>query len=199
MSVIKIVGDEYFLNREITAVLCGVDPATITNWRKQPDPPPFTEAHNGFNAADLGHWIRKKQTLKRGRGGSYPFLPEMGSIAQVEVPTLPGLSPTPLPQMAPMADKHTEETRLKKAQADKIELELAIKAGEYVPKSDVESAFIDMATQIKTKLLKIPSSLAPVVIGIKDMYEIQQLIEDQIREAMEALADGGATDERDEE
>lgn len=194
MANVQIIDGKFYFSRDVVAAICGVVPETITKWKREHNPPPFDG--DWVEAGALGEWIRNHQLFKKGRGGSFPYMPDMSRAPEVRLErpasmTLPGLDPAPSAgsESQKRLDKHSEETRLKRAQANKVEMENAITAGELIPKHEVETAFVNIATHVKARLLKIPSALAPVIVGIKDMYEVQQHIETDIREAMEELAD----------
>ena len=80
-----------------------------------------------------------------------------------------------------------EQTRLTKAKADKAEIELAELRGEMHSYTDVEDAWTKDVMNAKTRLLSIPSKIAPEVVG-KTLPEITKTLKNAINEALEELA-----------
>ena len=80
-----------------------------------------------------------------------------------------------------------EQTRLTKAKADKAEIELAELKGEMHSYTDVESAWTEDVMNAKTRLLAIPTKLAPELVG-KSVQEIQAALKKEIYEALYELA-----------
>lgn len=93
-------------------------------------------------------------------------------------------------------DFHEEKARLTKMQADKAEMEVMELAGDLVRVDDVLEDWESILMDCKGKLLSIPSKLATLVADIDDPAEAQELIEDQLREALGELAEYAAIRER---
>ena len=81
-------------------------------------------------------------------------------------------------------------------QADKAEMEVMELAGDLVRVDDVLEDWESILMDCKGKLLSIPSKLATLVADIDDPAEAQELIEDQLREALGELAEYAAIRER---
>lgn len=77
-----------------------------------------------------------------------------------------------------------ERARLTKEQADKEEMENARRRGELLPRSGVVSALAIGATACRTRLLAIPTKLAPAIIPGMTMAEIAGIAEQMIHEAL---------------
>jgi hypothetical protein len=170
-----------YISADAAAMMCGTTRVTMLNWRKQDNPPPYNDTINMYPLAELGVWSRTELLFKKGKGGAYPNLPDMSRI--------PGRGVMPTLGKPARVDKHDADIRLKTLQADKVEMELKQVAGELIPVSDVTHALTNMAMRVKTRLLRIPSALAPLVAGVADVYSIQQRLEDGVREALEELSD----------
>jgi phage terminase Nu1 subunit (DNA packaging protein) len=84
--------------------------------------------------------------------------------------------------------KESEQTRLFKEQADKLEFENAVKRGELLPLEETQDAILLVFTNIKARLLAIPTRAAAVVFGMESMAEIAEEIKKLIYEAMTDLA-----------
>lgn len=175
---VKTIDGKTYINQELAAELCGVTPPTMINWRKAPNPPPFDPITTMYPAEKLGEWIRKEQPFKKGRGGAYTFMPDLS-----RVPGADGGDGENL------VTKEQEETRLKRLQADKQELDNLERAKSLVPADEVTDAWIDIVSRVKTKLTRIPSALAPLVYGKPDVYAVQETLESGVREALEELSE----------
>jgi phage terminase Nu1 subunit (DNA packaging protein) len=81
-----------------------------------------------------------------------------------------------------------EQTRLTKAKADLAEMELADQRGETYRASAVMRVWADNVMNAKTKLLSIPSKIAPELEG-KPILEMQARLKEVINEALNELAE----------
>jgi len=86
------------------------------------------------------------------------------------------------------ADLIGERIRLTRAQADQKEWDLKTTQGEYVHVDTAMQLWGQVAHGIRSKLLSIPSKLAPLVIGCSGLSEIKEITEKQIHEVMEEIA-----------
>lgn len=130
----------------------------------------------GYPARSLGKWIRQEMTLRRGAGGSYPHLPNLDRISSSRTDT-------------EVIDKHAEEARLTKERADKIEMENAVSAGRLIVVEDVEEAWAAILGRVRTRLLRIPSMMAPLVFGAEDVYSVQETLERGVHDALEEASE----------
>lgn len=85
-------------------------------------------------------------------------------------------------------DFQVEKARLTKAQADKAEMEVSELSGDLVQVLDVVDEWQDQLMDMKGKLLSIPSKLATLVADMDNPSEVQELIDDYIREALLELS-----------
>jgi phage terminase Nu1 subunit (DNA packaging protein) len=81
-----------------------------------------------------------------------------------------------------------ERARLAKEQADAKEMENAITRGELVYIEDVAKRVEVALSNVKTKLLAVPTKVAPEAAAADDAKEVQALIERHIIEALNELA-----------
>jgi hypothetical protein len=172
-----------YIDQDAAAQLCNVSVQSFRQWAHKPNPPPV-EIHNGrawHKLHDLGEWIRREQIYKPGRGGGFPYKPDMSRYPGQVEPSAPLMMPG---MSAPME----ESERLTKLRADKIQLELDVAAGELIPAAQVEDAITTANMRIKTKLLGVPSILAPQIHGVKDVFEVQDVMEKAVRDVLTELA-----------
>lgn len=82
-----------------------------------------------------------------------------------------------------------ERARLAKEQADAKEMENAIERGDLVYIEDVAAQFEAGLVKARTKLLAIPTKIAPEVHACATIKEVQAIIEQNIIEALSELAE----------
>lgn len=183
---IALVSGSFYINTEAAAQLCGVTKVTIRAWRKQPKAPPYDEQMDMYNLSELGEWIRREQIYKRGKGGKFPYKPDMSRygepIVQPVAPVLPGM------KAPPSLVKEDQDERVKRLRGDKIEMELQEKARTLVNADEVLMAMSSMASRVKTRLMSLPTSLAPAVTGKDDRTEVQSIIDKGVRAALDELS-----------
>jgi phage terminase Nu1 subunit (DNA packaging protein) len=85
-------------------------------------------------------------------------------------------------------DRTQEDARLKKAQADLKELDLAMRRGELASAVDVGNAVTSVLMALRSRLLALPKRMAPVVAGLKKPAEIQAKLEKDVHQALAELA-----------
>lgn len=178
----KPVDSKMMLPPDIVAAICDVAPQTMITWRKRNVGPPFDEVLKMYPARALGEWLSRERPFMQGKGGGYPYLPDPSRF-----PT--GFVLSGDDGAGQVLTKEQEEVRYKRAQADEKELDIAERAGQLVKADDVTMAWIDIVSRVKTRLTRIPSALAPLVHGKKDVYDIQATLESGIREALDELSD----------
>lgn len=84
-------------------------------------------------------------------------------------------------------DLVAERARLAKEQADAKEMDNAIGRGDLVYIEDVAKQFENMLTKVRTKLLALPTKIAPECHASATVLEVQSLIEAGIVEALHEL------------
>lgn len=177
---LAVIDGRTLINQQLAADLCGVSCTTFVRWHDEENPPPRDPATGLYYVKEMGEWIRKKQVLKLGRGGNYQYAPE--GWGPKEKRSVGGGEVDPL-------DKTLAEVRLKTAQAEKVEMENKVVAGELIRMSEVESTWQKILTKVKTKILKLPTTSAILVMGDPDLYSIQAKLETAVRDALVDLVD----------
>lgn len=81
-----------------------------------------------------------------------------------------------------------ERARLAREQADGKAMENARMRGELLERSEVVGIMQAAIGASRAALLALPSKVAPLVIGVEDLPEIQALIEEHIRGALDELS-----------
>ena len=85
-------------------------------------------------------------------------------------------------------DYSTHRTRLTKARADITEMERAQMENRLIPAPDVELAWNSIISNVRNRLIAIPTKVAPVVFASKTLNEIRDIIKDEIYSALDELA-----------
>jgi hypothetical protein len=179
---IEVINNEAFLDLEAAAELCDVVPHTVRNWLDKANPPPVDRRHMRFPLRKFGDWIRREQIFKTGRGGGFQWMPDPGKLMQFMPPGTYSASP---PEKLTKLDA---ETRLRTAQAEKVEIEIAELRRELVPARQVEIAMAEAFAIVKTRLLSVPSAVSPLVMVETDVHAVQRILEDAIEDALTELS-----------
>lgn len=81
-----------------------------------------------------------------------------------------------------------EKTRLTSAQADKVELENAIKQGELLEAIQCERVWSALVSNCRARLLAMPTSLAPELAIITDPIAIENRLKSAVYESLGELS-----------
>jgi phage terminase Nu1 subunit (DNA packaging protein) len=91
-----------------------------------------------------------------------------------------------------------ERTRLTKLQADKAELELQEKEADLISTDIVKSIWTDYVSNVRSKLLALPSKLGHLTQAAETYAEAETLIKEAVYECLEELSED-ATKQTNEE
>lgn len=91
-------------------------------------------------------------------------------------------------------DLNQERARLAKAQADKTTLEAAELKGEMVRYEEISAHWTNRAAACRSRLLTIPSKIAPRVRAAVNDFEAAATLEVEICEALEEISGDGVPD-----
>jgi phage terminase Nu1 subunit (DNA packaging protein) len=83
-----------------------------------------------------------------------------------------------------------EKIRLTRAQADKVELELALRQGELVEARQTVLVWSNYILACRSRLLGLPSKFAYELSGITEPALIQQILEEAVDEVLQELGSG---------
>ncbi|MEG3437688.1 hypothetical protein V0288_11210 [Pannus brasiliensis CCIBt3594] len=81
-----------------------------------------------------------------------------------------------------------EKTRLTSAQADKVELENAVRAGELFEVAAAERAWEDYIGRCRKRLLGLPAKAAAELAAMSDPIAVQEYLKDRVDEALWELS-----------
>lgn len=74
-----------------------------------------------------------------------------------------------------------------RSQREKLKLE--VERGELISKADVEKDAFECARMVRDNLQNIPSRISSVVAAMKKEAEVEKLLDKEIRQSLEALAE----------
>lgn len=85
-----------------------------------------------------------------------------------------------------------DEIKKKKlqAEAELVELELEKEKGSVVPVKDIQRQWTNLVLSCKTKLLSIPTKLAPIIATETDINVCKNILDNSINEALTELSKG---------
>jgi phage terminase Nu1 subunit (DNA packaging protein) len=86
-------------------------------------------------------------------------------------------------------DARRERARLLAAQADKVELELAILRADTIPAETVRAVWSKMLSACRARLLAVPTRVAGAAMAAASIQESETLVRELIYEALNELAD----------
>lgn len=89
---------------------------------------------------------------------------------------------------AEKTDLQTERTRLAKAQADRTEMEVGRLNESLIPAEQVLMDWSGLASNCRAKLLNTPAKIAHLVIAAETYSEAEEIIRNEIHEALNELA-----------
>ena len=167
---IVIDNGDFTLTMAAAAIMANVSEQTFMKWRNQPEPPPRLD-DGSYSARAYGLWLSEHRGKKR---AGRPSSPET-------------------------VDVKNAETRLKVAQAEKVERENRVAEGELISVEDAMSTWQDILMRVRGRILKLPTSLAPILVGKDDVHEVQQILKETCHDALaEASEDWRDGDEKHE-
>lgn len=88
-----------------------------------------------------------------------------------------------------MASPSYETARVRKLQVETAlaEMDLAKARREYVAAEDVQHVWADVLANMKSKLLSMPTILAPMLVDQKEASEIKEIIDKAVIDCLEEL------------
>lgn len=87
----------------------------------------------------------------------------------------------------PEDDYTTHRMRLTRARADIMEMEKAQMEEKLIPAGDIEQAWIEAVTNMRAKMLSLPTKAASEVFSSESLQEVKTVLKEQIYEALKEL------------
>jgi len=81
-----------------------------------------------------------------------------------------------------------ERSRLAKLRADAAERDARVEAGELVDVEDIEAAWLGVVSVARSRVLLIPTKVAPRIITLKTAAEAKALLQKEINVALAGIA-----------
>jgi phage terminase Nu1 subunit (DNA packaging protein) len=100
---------------------------------------------------------------------------------------------------SPSAELDREKVRHERAKREKTELQLAKMRNELFEASVVEHFLTNMVVTFRNRILGVPTKLAPIIIGQKNISIISNIIEKELRSTLAELSEYDASMFIDEE
>lgn len=154
--------NEWILNKADLAELIGVSTQTLDNWRQRGLP------------------IVAQQ--KTGRGATWQA--DARAVVQWLKATLENKPRTGFN----VQDQDEYKTRKMKSDAEQAELDLAERLGQVVLIKDVERELENEFAKVKSRLMAIPVKLAPMLAPEDDPNVCQEILQQQVMEALSELS-----------
>ena len=85
-------------------------------------------------------------------------------------------------------DLDAEKAMHERVKREKSEIELSRMRGEVVPIQDVQRAWMDIAGVVSSRFINLPRKLAPALVMIGDPAVIEGIIERDVRDALNMIA-----------
>ncbi len=85
-------------------------------------------------------------------------------------------------------DPGQERARLDRARRVLAELEAAVRRGELIPETDVSTAWGALIANARQRLLTLPTTAAPLVVGAESIAEIEATLRELVHEALAELS-----------
>ena len=80
-----------------------------------------------------------------------------------------------------------EKTRLTKAQADKTKVEIRLLQLQLLNSFDVESTWSTIRDELREEVETIPQRITPALLQQRNLFDVEQSLEDLLNEALAAL------------
>lgn len=85
-------------------------------------------------------------------------------------------------------DSDQQLARLRCAQANKVEIEVALLEGRVLDAEEVQLAFGKIDGEVKSAFLSMPSRMAPVLVRLRSVKEITRAIKDDVLQTLGKLS-----------
>lgn len=156
------------VNRAGLADAHGVSENTITNWLEEGLPRVKAAERRGqSDEYDVAETIRWRLAREAAKGA----LDDEGNLINFD----------------------SERARLTKEQADKIAMENEMRRKTLVSAEHVAEHWANLCSNVKNRLLSIPTRAAPLVVGKKTMPEAREVIRRLVMEALNELISSDPT------
>lgn len=147
------------LTQKQAAGFVGVSTRQFINYLKGPYPPPRL-GNKKFRSDLLGAWLVERAIREN----------------------------TVMNASGERLDPQQENARKNKELADKTALENELRRGELISYDEVRTAAEAVVSRIRSRLLRLPSTAAPLVYGVDDQIAIQETLDEMIHDTLSELS-----------
>lgn len=127
--------------------------------------------------------LAEDKMIPKLKNGSYELIPTLNAYIE-NLKLSQKAEKTEIRKTATFQEEKTMHERAKRVKAELI---LGEMKGELHRSEDVEKVMTDMLTNFRSKLLAFPNKVAPILIGRSEIPVIQDILENQIYEALDEL------------
>jgi hypothetical protein len=107
--------------------------------------------------------------------------PAQAPIPAADAPAAPDSLDRPAAATVTYADARAKREQ---AEAETAQLRAAKEAGRLVERDRVERAVFEAFRAMRDRVMQVPGSCAPLVIGLVEVREVEQLFADELRKAL---------------
>ena len=163
-----MTGDSFTITKGQVAYLLNVDVRTLTTYQgRAEDPLPIANSgrrgqQNEYDPRDIVNWSQRQELRKLN-----------------------------IDSDGRLFDYEAEKARLTYHQANKSALEEETLTGALIPADMVKQTWSSLVMSFRAKMIGLPNKAAPQVIGVDDLRETEQILQDFIYEALSELAASG--------
>lgn len=187
-----MIDGKHYVDKTLAALACGIGVQTLNQYRNRENPPPFDGEHKMYPLKELGEWMRAELMFRKAQGGKPKFKDLFRKHGYIHQDDLQSAQITGLPGVdgneGDFFLNEDQDVRYKRLRADQLEVKIAESAGQLIPVDEVSIAMTEMVTRVKMKLMSLPTSLSPLISGKDNPIEIQEIIEERVRAALEELS-----------
>lgn len=124
--------------------------------------------------------LAKEGVIPKLERGKYELVPVVRAYVQY-------LRMGNLKRDLPEDDYTTHRMRLTRARADIMEMEKAQMEEKLIPAADIEQAWVEAVTNMRAKMLSLPTKAASEVFSAESLQEVKIVLKEQIYEALKEL------------
>lgn len=124
--------------------------------------------------------LAKEGVIPKLERGKYELVPVVRAYVQY-------LRMGNLKRDLPEDDYTTHRMRLTRARADIMEMEKAQMEEKLIPAADIEQAWVEAVTNMRAKMLSLPTKAASEVFSSESLQEVKTVLKEQIYEALKEL------------
>lgn len=86
-------------------------------------------------------------------------------------------------------DLSAERARKAKEEADKLEMQNAQLRGDLLAREDVDAAVVGAFARVRSRVIGIPSKVAPLIVGMESPAEVEAVVRRAIYDALRELSE----------